>query len=430
MINWQEMSDKEVIAYARKHGLYGINPGAAQKKAQYFYSVIHKRGLSAKIFRRKQTQRDWDAMSDKELVEFAKENGIHGLNPGTATKKASRFYRIVSERGLGDAIFVRQDRDWESLNDEQLIVFGKEHGLFGKTPTYARKTDPGYYGAVQRRGILSEIFKKSRRGAVDWNSMSNRDLVKFAKQNGLFGLSPHEAQKKYSKFYFTVMCRGMIDIVFKKKMRSWSKMSDAEVIEYGKEHGLYGIRPTDALEIDSSYYNIILKRGLVNKVFKRQVFTLSDISDLLEGNTQAKAVASLASKGLYANEVIRILIKMFPDRFPSYQRLVDDLPKMVPKITAALGSISIDGLIRGIFEDPVPEAIKTDLKGILLRIGIEEYQSDFNKNPRRTVRKLQRLKEKYQNEDVKRIFEQIRDHYQSILSFKIPGYGRLEDRVA
>lgn len=320
-------------------------------------------------------------------------------------------------------------RKWKSMSNEEMIGYAKKHGLYGILPSRAYARDSGFYDAVRRRRLTHEVFEIRRPSLskTPWRRRTDGQMIEYAKQNGLLGRSPGEAiDLGFSKFYLAAHARGIADQIFVRRNVNWQSMSEQELIEFGKKNGL--LDPENADPVLREKYLLALNKRRLGHVLPKKVQRNEEIGKFLCMDEQAMAISRIYELG-YSAEAVRFLMGMWPNRFPNYSRLLSELPKIVPKITAALGPLSIDDMVRKIFEEPVPEEIKVDLSRLLIRIGIDEYQNDFNKNPRRTVRTLQRLTERQENNDVKRIFEQISDFYQGILDFRIPGYGTLEARV-
>ena len=46
------------------------------------------------------------------------------------------------------------------MNDDQLLQYGKEQGLFGLSPGEVNEKDPGYYNIIRRRGLDNQIFRR------------------------------------------------------------------------------------------------------------------------------------------------------------------------------------------------------------------------------------------------------------------------------
>ncbi|MBU1681908.1 hypothetical protein KKE38_03745 [Candidatus Micrarchaeota archaeon] len=114
--SWEDMSDEEVVEFARKvMKEKDITRRRELEKDDYgLYSVLKKRGLLDEVgFEEKQRKyRSWKDMSDEEVVEFArkvmKEKDITGREE---LKKADcGLYQVLRKKGLLNHAFARIDQ--------------------------------------------------------------------------------------------------------------------------------------------------------------------------------------------------------------------------------------------------------------------------------------------------------------------------------
>jgi len=434
-----KVSDEELIDYAKQHGLYGLSPSEADKKDGGYYEIVRKRGLVDRVFKRITKMRNWSKMSNEEIIEYGKKYKLFGLNPKKAVKEDPGYYGVVIRRGLKDKVFKKimkkEGRNWKRMSDEEIIEYGKKNGLYGLGPLEANRKDGGYYNAVRSRNLINKIFKVKGVEMRKWRKMTDEEIIEYGKQHDLYGLRPYEATKKDPGYYHIVRGRGLANRVFKstkirKKAREWSKMSNEELIEYGKQNGLYGLSLVEADKKDPGYYLAITKRGLAYKIFIKKIIGTKDIVNSLNQDPHSRAIASLGING-YTSEAAKILCEIWPERFPPYERLVKELPRIIPSIRTAIHPVEFNlGMVEELYEEiDMPIEAKRDLGSLLIRIGIERHQPEFNRNPIGTVNSLYGMIEKMNNQDVKHVFEEILGFYNKAFEFEIPGYGRLRDKI-
>jgi len=278
-------------------------------------------------------------------------------------------------------------RNWKPMSDSEFTQYGKDHGLYGLGPREAVKKDSGYYQEANRRGLVDDVFRRriTRSDPIKWRDMTKEDIIQYGKDHKYFGLTPTEIiglKGEGRNYYEAVLRCGLADVVFRRERRiyvRWSTMTNEEIIQYGKDHDLHGLSPSEVQNKDLTYYNEIRKRGLKDHVFNRKIrnFKEAEIVQFLEENEAAMGIASLSAVNGYLHEAVRLLIQEWSDRFPDYDRLVKMLPRLIPRITHALIPISVaegDGEMNDLFSPNVSVDTRRDLADLLYRIGVEEYQ--------------------------------------------------------
>lgn len=180
--NWFELKNSDILKYAKEHGFYRINPAEAQKRDPGFYNVVRKRHLLNTIFVRAKSQegRDWSLMSDQEIIRHSKKSGFYGLSLGEVIALDSVFYDVVRKRGLADKVFTRRvlkKRNWELMNDDELIEYGKNNSLVGLTISTVYKKDSGYYKAVRKRGLVDRLFLRVQIKTKDITELFEKNEV-------------------------------------------------------------------------------------------------------------------------------------------------------------------------------------------------------------------------------------------------------------
>lgn len=172
---WSSVSNDEIVARANRFmSDRGIKGNRELEKADNgLYHILQKRKLLGKI-RFEKRLRDWASRSDDEVVEFArklmKERGMTGK---VELKLADQgLYNVLCKRKLLDRIEFeekkRKDRDWNAMSDDELADFAKKIVADNKiTGTWGlQKVDAGLYQVLLRRKLLGRVFaplEESRR---------------------------------------------------------------------------------------------------------------------------------------------------------------------------------------------------------------------------------------------------------------------------
>ncbi len=153
--------------------------------------------------------------------------------------------------------------------------------------------------------------------------------------------------------------------------------------------------------------------------------TGTQLRTFLSRNKQALAISSLASVYDNPQEIADTLVKLWPSRFPSAADLAKSLPSAVRHIGHSLHPFSLEKA-RGIYEKikTVPSVVKYALDDLLYTIAIEQYQTAFNDNPRKTVAELENFAS--EGNGISKLASRVLKYYQEVSSFSIPGYGTLE----
>ena len=381
----------------------------------------------------RQRPRFWSKMSNKELIQYAKAHGLHNITPLEAMQKDKNFYHAICKRGLNKQIFHDTKRRWSNMTDAQIIAYTKHQGFFGQPAKKAIKEDYHLYYTLGQRGLRDIIFKSKLK---NWKDFSDKDFINYAKRQGIYRVDRSKALEQDRLFYRALLWNNpdLAQKIFSERKKAlpidWDAMSDDEVIEYGRKQGLYGLNPREVGEKKSVFYKQLRKRGIVDKFCKYLKIPRSDIESFLLDDSRAQAIASISSMNGYNADAVRILTELWPNRFPNYAQLIQELPKIVPKISGALGPLDFGKLVRRIFDAYLPKvtAAMRDLGDLLYKIGREEYQTAFNKDPKATVENLNQLKKSEKGSpEVRNIFDRIESYYRGVLEFSIPGYGTLED---
>ncbi len=162
-------------------------------------------------------------------------------------------------------------RLWSRMNDEEIVKLAKkiveERGISRKKEL--ENADSGLYAVLVRRKLLNKIeFEEKRRS---WSGMTDEEIIEFARkfmdENRINGRKDLENADR--GLYQVVMRKKLFErIGIEKKQRSWKGVSDEEIIIIArgimKEKGIS--RRAELEDSDLGVYTALRKRGLLNKV--------------------------------------------------------------------------------------------------------------------------------------------------------------------
>ena len=275
-MSWSRMKDAEVVEFAiqriSEKGILGRNE--FQKACRKHYEVLRTRGLLEEIGLDESRKGTWRLMSDKEVLALARKQ----VGEGRITRKIDfkkhhpKIYKAVCQRRLmGHLSFQPQSMDWSAFSNSELVEhankFLREKGITGKK----EMQDCGGWGiytALYKRGLLGEVsFEKK---TTSWASMGNTELVAFAlEQNELHGITGRsEFKRKLGKAYDALQKRGLLELIpFEQKQVKWSSIPNREVLRIAAETVLqHSITNRGQFqEVHSHLYKVLYKRNLLEK---------------------------------------------------------------------------------------------------------------------------------------------------------------------
>ncbi len=210
-----------------------------------------------------------------------------------------------------------------------------------------------------------------------------------------------------------------------KNQESWKQYGIEQSYEKRNPNSLHSSRDLH----ERSWYNKgSSKKWLKDFSFSRingiKIKSEKQLQNFLEENEQAKKIASLSTANGYVGDVATILMKFFPERFPSQANLAKMLPKANKKITHALSPYSFGNMMSDFdFLPPMEIEIKRDLENLLFMIMRDQYKIKFNENPAETIEEIGRFPS--ENKNTKSLVGKVLTHYENIYNFTIPGFGRM-----
>ncbi len=165
--SWMRMSDGEIVEYARKvveeNGITGRRE--LYKADIGLYNVLRKRRLldEIEVIEKRRKGRQWKDMSDEEIVEYARkvveENGI--TRRAELCKTDTGLYNALQKKGLLNEVGLgKKRRSWKSMSDEEIVDYAKgfveEKGVMHRGEL--ESIDSGLYETLRIRGLLDRVF--------------------------------------------------------------------------------------------------------------------------------------------------------------------------------------------------------------------------------------------------------------------------------
>jgi len=165
----------------------------------------------------------------------------------------------------------REQRNWKSMSDGELITYAKkiikENGI--RNRNNLQKVDQGMYYVLRRRNLLGKIIpeKQKRR---NWSSMTDEKIISYAKkiieENKIKNRS--NLRKADSGLGYVLKKRKLMVIVIpeKQQKRNWSSISEEELIQFSKNFiEEKGIKNRKGLQkADYSLYEVLKERDCLN----------------------------------------------------------------------------------------------------------------------------------------------------------------------
>ena len=157
--------------------------------------------------------------------------------------------------------------------------------------------------------------------------------------------------------------------------------------------------------------------------------TPEQLSEFLAENETARNLTGLVSFNGYAKDVASILKELFPDRFVEEDNLARLLVKS--KIAESVYPFTVpEGEIIppiDIILPELPENVRHRLGDLIYDVSIDYYGPRFNRDPRVTLEMLEE-KSQVKNPFAAEVMIKVREYYEDIFDFSVPGIGRIKDK--
>jgi len=243
-------------------------------------------------------RRRWNAMSDRQLVDFAKEFvrkfGI--CHRSDLAKADVGLHNVLYKRGLFSEVgfeINRGKRPWSSMPDEELISHAQDTmDRAGISSRYGlRAHDSGLYTILWRRDLLERIDFKDRN--IDWSAMGEEGLLDYVgrlvDERSITSIS--QLRRIDRRLLNALQRRGLLDKVKGRNGLAskvfWTRMDDEELIASAKRIiEEEGIGRQELKRLKGGLYSALQERGLINEAFSdsrrsEEVKALKEVVDAL-----------------------------------------------------------------------------------------------------------------------------------------------------
>jgi hypothetical protein len=286
-----KMSNAQLIKLAKKQMQ---EQGIITRTKLYRYDLpLHselKRRNLLNLLGFKEMRKNWSQMNEDELLTYA-QNYIkkHKIRFATElTKKNNSLSLALYRRGLLCRIgFEKAHMDWSSFTNQDLIDYAQKFVDQNDicNITTLKKINVKLHDVLSRRNLLGSLKFKERRKVRSWSKYSNDELVEMAKQfvashqiSGRF-----ELQKVDHGFYYILSKRNLLDdIGFKQDENAWRLYSDEELVAYAQKFiEQKGIKNPTGLELERiGLYSALLRRKLIKQIkFKQRQRSWASMND-------------------------------------------------------------------------------------------------------------------------------------------------------
>ncbi|QQG39445.1 MAG: hypothetical protein HYS81_03600 [Candidatus Aenigmatarchaeota archaeon] len=371
----------------------------------------------------------WKEMGEDGFVGFLKERGMDEQDIATVRRRNPLVYDAAHESWMDLKAKNPDRRDLGVTGKERFVEYLRENGLADVGPPELAKRDGDAYRAAKKYGWL-DVLKRGKRKARNWGKMDREGFVSYMEEEGLGELGPKELARRDPGAYDAAREHGWLDALKRTRRapRDWEEMGRRGFIDYLQKNGWENLSPTGLSEKDPGAYKAARKHGWLD-ILKRKTFPRErQAKQFLESNQSANAIASLAFDG-YISDVADILALEWPSVFPDAEELARQLPRIVPSVGKHVKPLDFpinNENLELIFSEHVPQRVHMLASDIILNVGVEYFQLQFNRDPAATLEKMHAKTQSYENPRVRNIFCRIHEYYSAVAEFEIPGFGKMK----
>lgn len=261
-----------------------------KKNHKILYRELKKRNLLGRIpFK---VIGEWRGYSDDELIQEAiyiiEDEGIKSredLRRICTSLNSELRRRKLLARVIPHTQKKRKDRDWQSMTDDEIVEYAKRviEGQDITSIPELREADSGLWEVTYiRRKLRDRIPLLNKRKRKSWNIMSDDEIKEEARKT----IEEEDVTNRTQMFganrslYYQLLRRGLMDEVGliaqrkvrtgeRGKQRNWKDKSDDQIVE----QALQFIKENEInkrTELKSKYcalYRVLIKRKLIDRVF-------------------------------------------------------------------------------------------------------------------------------------------------------------------
>jgi hypothetical protein len=305
------------------------------------------------------------------------------------------------------------------MTKKEWIEYGKKMGYHKLTRTQVNKRASHYYKFGNKKGWMSYLIPEKL--PYHWNSRN--EWLKFGRKRGFHKLKRGEISRKCTAFYIKGLEEKWLDDFVPLPIKKWKK---EEWLQHGKEMGYDRITRSKLQHTNGSFYAYGWRHGWIDELIPSQIKTQKEVENYISQDPAAQSIVQVASLNQSYADVAQIFTELWPQRFASAEALAKQLPQVISKITSAIAPfVTYQMGFKGIYEALPAQGVPRSLEDLLYRIGIDAYQTEFNRAPKETVNKLYGLTKTIGNKKGQAMMRRIYSWYKEAYKFEIPGVGSL-----
>jgi len=170
--------------------------------------------------------------------------------------------------GLNDLLYSIENQKRRPWRTCSLADLRNYYTIFyeGEGRSQVNEVDGGFYSTLLHMGLLEEVFPKTKTKV--WRHMKIKDFRAYYKTH-YNGMSRREVERIGDGFYQMLLIRGLVNKVLpKSRYKYWKNMGLNEFKEYYQEH-YDGMSRREVRKKDPSFYRIVHKKGLLDEVLPK-----------------------------------------------------------------------------------------------------------------------------------------------------------------
>lgn len=215
-------------------------------------------------------KRSWKRMNNEEIIEYGKARGYQNLKLLDVKKSDGGYIRMLQIRNLTRNVFQIEKKDWKSMADEELVEYGIKHGYKGMSHIELEKIDNKYYNTLVRRKLTNSIIRFSRKSPRNWDKMTDGEIIEYGKNSGYEGFTPSKLSSKDQSYLNVLRERGLVyDIL--KTANKWQHMSNEEILDYAKSLNFDKLSRSEMQNKNKNLYSVLDRRGILTNFAESKI---------------------------------------------------------------------------------------------------------------------------------------------------------------
>ena len=389
----------------------------------------------------------------KAWKQYGIEQGFDERNPSSVRKSDILEERSWYNRGVRktwipkfsfEYSFNQASNLWSTLKTWK--QYGIKHGFDERNPSSFRINGNLEERAWYGKGVRKKWLNRFEFEFAKTDASSNWQNLKTWKQYGIeqgfdernpSSIVTSDNSEERAWYGRGVRKKWLPKFQFERKYTStssnWQNLKTWK--QYGIEQGFDERNPSSLSKSDSPeerswYYRGNKQKWLTQFPFQRKGEVIP-LEKTLQDIPEAKTIGRLS---LYTDDISGIaqtLSKLYPNRFPSAAQLARLLPKAVRSIAHSLTPFLLSEA-REFHKKTrsLPSEIRYSLDNLLYTILVDQYEPQFNQNPKGTLTELRQFAKQNKSNGLSTLASKVLEYYKSAYTFNIPGYGSIKNYTA